>query len=217
MRLFKWRQSHFTLLDQYTVTPMHDVRLCETADAKILIMVVGESPGDEETAAALGAGSAAGQLMPLKLIEVYVFDADRLRHVQNVHTNGATLYTPYLHARCMLIAMPDQRSGGLTKPEFLQWDSNFHMMADHQAVLFDDMVTNNYDLAFTQFQVNFQVFLHFPSQNNVLLVRQQYAGYDQRVYGRKLSPRTADRNKDGSEHANRYARLAGSIIFGPIA
>lgn len=143
LRIFKWRQSHFTLLDHYTVTLIRDVRICETSDAKMLIMVVGSDSADEVNAS----------LEPLTLVEVYVFDRDRLTHVQNLHTSWTTLYTFYLDTKCYLISMPNQRNG-LSRPESFVWDYNFHLVPDQQSVLpFDFMVTNNYDLIVTQSQV----------------------------------------------------------------
>lgn len=149
MRIFKWRQSHFTLLDQYSVTLMNDVRTCETTDGKILIMVVGSDSADEVN---------ASSLEPLTLIEVYVFADDRLTHVQNLHTNWATLYTFYMDTRCVLVSMPEQRGSGLLKSETYVWDYNFHVLPDQQSILFDDMVTNNYDLLVIQNRDNLTAF-----------------------------------------------------------
>lgn len=149
MRIFKWRQSHFTLLDQYTVTLMNDVRLCETSDGKILIMVVGSDSADDVN---------ASSLEPLTLIEVYVFEDDRLTHVQNLHTHWATLYTFYMDTTCVLVSMPEQRGSGLQKSETYVWDYNFHVLPDQQSVLFDDMATNNYDIIVIQNRDNLTAF-----------------------------------------------------------
>lgn len=149
MRIFKWRKSHFTLLDQYTVTLMNDVRLCETNDGKILIMVVGSDSADEVN---------ASRLEPLTFIEVYVFEDDRLTHIQNLHTNWATLYTFYIDTQCVLVSMPEQNGSGLQKSETYVWDSNFHVKPDQQSVLFEDMATNNYDIIVIQNRENLTAF-----------------------------------------------------------
>lgn len=156
MRVFKWRQTHFTLVEQYTVTLMQDLRTCQTADdGQTLIMVVGSDSANEVNA----------NLDPLTIVEVYMFADDRMRHVQNLHTHWASLHTGFWDGRCVLIAMPDRRSSGLQRSEVYVFDYSFHVAADQQMVVFDDMVTNNYDLVVVQNQVNaFYYILPFVGQ-----------------------------------------------------
>lgn len=151
MRIFKWRQSHFTLVDQYTVTSMYDLRMCEAADGKIILMVVGSDTADEVNAASM---------QPLTLTQVYVFENDRLTHVQNLHTQWSTLYTFTIDRRCELTAMPDRQRPGsaLLKAETYTWDYQFHLRADQASVLYDAMATNEYDLIVVQSRDNLTAF-----------------------------------------------------------
>lgn len=150
MRVFKWRQTHFTLIEQYTVTLMQDLRTCQTADGQTLIMVVGSDSANEVNA----------NLEPLTLVEVYIFADDRMRHMQNVHTHWATLHTGFVDGRCVLVSMPERRmSSGSLRSEVYVFDYSFHVVPDQQTLVFDDMVTNNYDLVVIQNQV--QIFTSY--------------------------------------------------------
>lgn len=88
IRIFKWRQSHFTMVIQQSTPRMQDVHLCETSDGTTVFVLVQIEEGSSRQAT---------------LLHVYIFGDDRWRHVQNMHVNVANVYTYRMNSQCFLM------------------------------------------------------------------------------------------------------------------
>lgn len=103
IRIYKWRQSHFTKVLQQSIHWMRDIHLCQAADGTTVFVVVQTNWAED-----VQVGSPDNTIT---LLEVFVFGQERWRHVQNLHIRSTQLYTFHMAGKCFLITAPAQRNG----------------------------------------------------------------------------------------------------------
>lgn len=142
IRIYKWRQSHFTKVSQSTIHWMRDIHQCQTTDGTTVFVVVQTDWTDD-----VPPPVAAVPDDTLTLLEVFVFGTDgRWRHVQNLHIRSTRLYTFHMAGKCFLITAPEPRNGSTT--EKYAWEADgFRAVPQHQAVAFNYFVSTNNELA----------------------------------------------------------------------
>lgn len=119
IRIYKWRQSHFTKVSQHSIHWMSDIHLCQ-ADVGMTVFVVVQTNWAED----VPVGSPDDTMT---LLEVFVFVQERWRHVQNLHISSTRLYTFHMAGKCFLITAPVQRNGEREIfPDFIKSNVNYN-------------------------------------------------------------------------------------------
>lgn len=103
LRLFKWSNSLFTLLEMKTYHDVDELSYCQTGKQTIFLLTHNGNvaAGHEKT-----------------VIQIYLFDNEQMRYVQNLHLSSIGIFVYQFDGHCFLMENDENIAGWLILKKF---------------------------------------------------------------------------------------------------
>lgn len=97
LRLFKWSNSLFTLLDMKTYHDVDKLLYCQTDQQQTLILLTHN-----------------GNAHTKSVIQIYLFENEQMKYIQNLHLSSIGIYVYQFEGQCFLIENEGINNGWYT-------------------------------------------------------------------------------------------------------